>query len=118
MPNAMAFEANIVLKEYVLEGHPINRVFGDLIRSWTVIQGDGTARLEQNITIAAYAPRVMGPVSISRIGKPALEHLMDIMNPKFTFAMTEEFRHIAAVINAGGQYKFNAAAFQMMVRHG
>jgi len=118
MPNAMAFEANFKLKEYILLGNPINRKTGDLIASWRAIPGDGIARLEQTASMAPYAPRVMGPVSIARINMPALEYLMQIMNPKFEFAIKEEFRHISAVINTGGKYKFDAAAFQMMVRNG
>jgi len=115
MPNAMAFAANRELTTYELEGHPINVVTGALKGSWGVVSRRDAAILKQVSAAAPYAPRVMGPVSIARAGKPALELLMDRMTPRFERAIVAEFRNIQQAINAGGNYKFDAAAFEAMI---
>ena len=117
MPKIMAVEAKLRLYDDILFGNPINKISGDLRSSFGVVTRGDMAILKQVTTLAPYAPPVMGPVAIARKGKPALELLMDVMEPKYEFAIKEEFRHIDAVINAGGKYKFDPAAFQTMIHN-
>ena len=112
MPNAMAMATHYELTSHELDGHPINVVTGNLKNSWGVVTRRDAAILKQVSTQAPYAPRVMVPVSIARAGKPALQLVMDRMQPRFEREIVREFQHIQRTINNGGNYKFDAAAFE------
>lgn len=116
MPRAMANVAHEELTSHELMGNPINRVTGKLAGSWGVTSEKyGVAVLKQINDAANYAPRVMVPVSIARAGKPALTLLMDRLQPRFDKAVFSEFQRIERVINAGGNYRFDAGRFEASI---
>lgn len=116
MPRAMAQATHYRLTTHTLLGNPINKVWGNLIGSFGVTGSEEHAVIRQINTEAPYAPRVMGPVSIARAGKPALELVMDEMNPRFDREIKREFEHIERTIANGGNYKFDKWAFEQALR--
>lgn len=116
MPRALANSAHGELTSTELNGRPINRISGNLANSWGVVNlRRGVAALKQVSTQAPYAPRVMVPVAIARMGKPALTLLMDRMKPRFDKAIFAEFKRIEGTINRGGAYKFDPAKFEASI---
>lgn len=115
MPKAMANVALLELTTVELDGNPINWVSGNLNGSFGIEHRRDMAIVKQVSAQAPYAPRVMGPVSIARRGKPALELLMDRLTPRIEAAIVKEFKTIESTINAGGNYKFNVGQFEAMI---
>jgi hypothetical protein len=112
MPKAMAVSALSHLQEYNLEGNPINRITGDLKRSWHL---DPLARgvwgIFQSGYQAPYAEDVMVRVSIKRTGKTTLELMKEQTDPVFLRGIVDEFGLIFNTIERGGDYKWSERRF-------